>query len=66
MDPKNIVIARAKAFQGEPCQAYIFAVDPVDGTVRVWDDVAGAYTTCHSLTRRSTQRIQRIARDGRV
>jgi hypothetical protein len=29
-----------------------------DGTVRVWDSVAGHYTTCHSLTERQQQLVR--------
>jgi len=34
------VTARAKAFSSESLRSYKFAVD-ADGTVRVWDSVAG-------------------------
>jgi hypothetical protein len=30
-----------------------------EGVVRVWDSVAGHYTTCHSLTRRQIQHVRR-------
>lgn len=32
-----------------------------DGTVRVWDSVAGHYTTCHSLTARQIASARRRA-----
>jgi hypothetical protein len=37
------------------------AVDPTDGTVRAWDDVAGYWTTCHSITDRGIRSIRRAA-----
>lgn len=71
--PKNIdtaaieaiqLMARAKPFTSEPVGEYRFSVES-DGTVRVWDSVAGHYTLCHSLTSRSARRIANIARAGR-
>lgn len=35
------------------------AVVDADGTVRVWDSVAGYYTTMHSLTARQMQSARR-------
>jgi hypothetical protein len=32
-----------------------------DGTVRVWDSVAGYYTTCHALTARQIASARRRA-----
>lgn len=32
-----------------------------DGTIRVWDSVAGHYTTCHSLSESAIRRIQKMA-----
>ena len=37
-----------KPFTNEKRQSYKIAVDP-DGTVRVWDSVAGHYVTSHVL-----------------
>jgi hypothetical protein len=34
-----------------------------DGRVLVWDDVAGHYTRCHSLSKRSESRIAHLASD---
>jgi len=31
------------------------------GRVRVWDSVAGHYTTCHRLTPRQVARVRRLA-----
>lgn len=33
-----------------------------DGTVRVWDSVAGHWTLCHSLTAGQIRRIVRLAK----
>ena len=33
-----------------------------DGTVRVWDSVAGHYTTCHSMARSARVRARQFAR----
>lgn len=32
-----------------------------DGTVRAWDDAAGHYTTCHSLTQEQVATARRMA-----
>lgn len=53
--------ARCKAFSGEGVRANRILVD-ADGTVRVWDDVAGHYTTCHSIPGKGQQRLRRAAR----
>ena len=34
-----------------------------DGSVLVWDEVAGHYTRCHSLSRRAERRIARSVAD---
>ena len=52
------VTTKAKAF-GK--LANINATVDADGTVRVWDDVAGYYTTCHGLSAAAQQRIRRLA-----
>ena len=54
------ITARAKAFSRESIREYKFAVD-ADGTVRVWDSVAGHYTTCHSLSASAIRRIVKLA-----
>lgn len=56
----RIIIARAKAFTCQGIQTHRFAVAE-DGVVRVWDEVAGYYTTCHSLSRAAERRIRRLA-----
>ena len=42
---------------GNRVKAY---ADPA-GVVRVWDRIAGHYTTCHSLTPRQIARVRRLA-----
>lgn len=51
---------RCRAFDGEGAKQHRLSVDR-DGTVRVWDSVAGHYTTCHSLGRSALARIRRAA-----
>jgi hypothetical protein len=33
----------------------------LDGVVKAWDDVAGHYTVCHSLTPRQSAYLRRLA-----
>lgn len=54
------ITAKAKAFSTESARQYRFMVD-ADGTVRVWDDVAGYYTTCHIISERVRRRLVRLA-----
>jgi hypothetical protein len=53
---------RAKAFSGRGIERIKARVDS-DGTVRVWDSVAGHYTTCHSLSPSAVRRIRRMAKE---
>jgi hypothetical protein len=53
------VTTKAKAFNGKLTN--INATVDADGTVRVWDDIAGYYTTCHGLSAAAQQRIRRLA-----
>jgi hypothetical protein len=43
-------------FHGSIVAAYADAA----GTVRVWDSVAGYFTTCHSLTPAQVARVRRL------
>ena len=52
--------AVAKPFSGHPRSTYTFRVD-ADGTVRVWDSIAGHYTTCHSMAPAALRRIRAMA-----
>ena len=50
------VTARCKPFTGEGIAEHRIQISR-DKTVRVWDGVAGHYTTCHSLSRAAQNRI---------
>jgi len=52
-----------KAFSAEARSTYRIAVDE-DGTVRVWDSVAGHYTRLHGMTARSMAAARRKAEFG--
>jgi hypothetical protein len=52
--------ARAKFFSGEGVTTQKVRVDS-DGTVRVWDSVAGHYTLCNSLSKAAAKRIAKLA-----
>jgi WD40 repeat protein len=56
------ITARAKAFSNEGIKTNYFLVSS-DGTVRVWDSVAGYYTTCHSLSKSAESRIRKLAKN---
>lgn len=56
--------ARAKAFSSEGVGTYRFSVES-DGTVRVYDDVAGHYTLCNSLSESAKRRIRKLAAAAR-
>jgi hypothetical protein len=43
---------------GRKIEAYADA----DGTVRVYDSVAGYYTVCHSLTKGQEARVRRLTK----
>jgi len=55
------ITARVKAFEGEGARNH--ALNVVDGEVRVYDSVAGHYTTCHSISPRAQKRIVRLAEE---
>lgn len=46
------------AFGGSKFAHQDISVSLSDGTVSVWDDVAGHYTTCHSLTESQQRRLR--------
>lgn len=58
--PDIKVIARAKFFSSSGVEERACLVEP-DGTVRVWDEVAGHYTLCHALSADDQERIRRLA-----
>lgn len=51
---------RCKAFTTEAIKANRVQV-AADGTVRVWDSVAGHYTNCHSMSEATIRRIRKLA-----
>lgn len=57
---EKTITTRAKAFTGGKVQPIRCMVD-ADGTVRVYDDVAGYYTTVHSLSQSAQRRIRKLA-----
>ena len=61
MSKTKTITARAKAFSGYPMQTYRFRVDLGDGSVSVYDSVAGHYTVAHSLTKSAIKRIRELA-----
>lgn len=60
VDNMQIMTIRAKAFSTEPTGAYTVSIAP-GGLIRVYDSVAGYYTTCHALSQRTIDRILRNA-----
>jgi hypothetical protein len=56
------ITARAQAFSNEGIKTHRFSID-ADGTVRVWDPIAGYYTTCHSLRKSAEARIRELAKN---
>ena len=50
---------RVKAFTGTSVGTHTVSVE--DGIVRVWDAIAGHYTTCHGMSARTIARILRMA-----
>ncbi len=60
MKEATVVEARAKAFAGENVKSHRFAVS-TDGSVRVWDAIAGHYTNCNSLSESAKARIRKLA-----
>ena len=59
MKPTTIT-TRARAFAGRPIEEVRCRLEP-DGTVLVWDSVAGHFTRCHSLGKSAVGRIRRLA-----
>jgi hypothetical protein len=54
------ITARCKAFDGEGVRENKIRID-ADGTIRVWDAVAGHYTTCHGLSKAAQGRLRKLA-----
>jgi len=57
---KATLTARARTWSGWGVSTERFAAD-ADGTVSVWDPIAGHYTTCHALSDSAERRIRKIA-----
>lgn len=53
--------ARAKFFSGNGIETCNVELHP-DGSIWVWDSVAGHYTPCHSLSASAAKRIARRLR----
>lgn len=47
---RTVTVSTGRAFICDASNAGYRASVSADGTVRVYDSVAGHYTTCHSLT----------------
>jgi hypothetical protein len=65
MKHEVLLRARARCFRGSNggsgiLGTYRFTVDP-SGTVRVYDDVAGHYTTLHGMTKKEESRVRNLA-----
>ena len=58
------IILRTRAFGGR-LETNKHAVD-ADGTVTVYDTIAGYYTSCHSLSARDLGRVRAAARRVRA
>lgn len=61
---KNMQI-RCKAFAGGKVAIQKIQVDD-KGVIRVWDEIAGHYTTCHSLTNKTIGRINSLLGQNNV
>lgn len=53
------ITASAKAFTGQGVRDHKFLVR--GNEVRVWDEVAGYYTTCHAMSAATCARIAKLA-----
>lgn len=57
--PKTLTV-RCRPFSGGRVAAHRVRVE-TDGSVTVWDEVAGHYTRCHVLSESACRRIVRLA-----
>ncbi|MGH8261387.1 MAG: hypothetical protein ACREUG_17025 [Steroidobacteraceae bacterium] len=57
----KVLTVRAKTFAREGVRQHQVMVG-TDGTVRVYDSVAGHYTTCHSMSPSAQRRIRQLAK----
>ncbi len=56
----KVISVRCRAWSQQPMAVERVSVD-ADGTVRVYDAVAGHYTVCHALSDGQQRRIRHIA-----
>jgi len=59
---KTYTSKSGRAFNSDATNQGYRAIVEADGTVRVWDSVAGHYTACHSLTPRQIANIKAKAK----
>lgn len=57
---EKIITARANAFTGRGVETLKFLVK-ADGQVKVYDSIAGYYTTCHRMSEATMRRIRKLA-----
>jgi hypothetical protein len=58
---KYIEIKTATALKTFSCGSTCRMFSVLDGVVKAFDDVAGHYTVCHSLTTRQQSYLRRLA-----
>lgn len=59
-----VIMARARAFSGQGMRYHNFLVTGND--IKVWDPIAGHYTSCHSMDAETLARIAAIAAEEEV
>lgn len=57
---REITVGTGRAFTASSQWGYRASVEP-DGTVRVWDSVAGHWTLCHALSPQQIAYVRRMA-----
>lgn len=61
-----IITASARAFSGSSVKRHSFLVGP-DGSVNVWDRIAGHCTSVHAMSARTMRRIAALSKaEGRA
>lgn len=58
---ENTVTVRCRPWSTEGAARHRCLVE-TDGSVLVWDRIAGHFTRCHSLSARSQAHVRRLAR----
>lgn len=64
MIPSTPVVRVRGAFRSQEPASLAWATANKEGTVRVFDSVAGHWTVCHSLTNRQEARVRRLCREA--